>query len=87
MLSLVFNSRLFNQDRVLQFNRYVLTIAFLCLFSFANPIRAQVGNLLWQENFDSLNQDLWTIDIGNGCDQGLCGWGNQELQSLSLIHI
>ena len=87
MLSLVFNSRLFNQDRVLQFNRYVLTIAFLCLFSFANPIRAQVGDLLWQENFDSLNQDLWTIDIGNGCDQGLCGWGNQELQSYQADNV
>ena len=39
-----------------------------------------IGALLWEENFDSFNTDVWTIDIGDGCDQGLCGWGNAELQ-------
>ena len=44
------------------------------------PANAAVGNLLWEDNFDSLNPDTWSVDIGDGCDQGLCGWGNQELQ-------
>ena len=41
---------------------------------------AQVGEVLWEENFNTLNTDVWNIDIGDGCAQGLCGWGNQELQ-------
>jgi beta-glucanase (GH16 family) len=38
--------------------------------------------LVWQDEFDgaSLNQDDWSYDIGDGCDQGICGWGNEELQ-------
>ena len=41
---------------------------------------AQVGEVIWEENFNSLDTDVWNIDIGDGCDQGICGWGNQELQ-------
>ena len=51
------------------------------------PAHAQVGELLWQENFNSLEEDIWTIDIGNGCDQGLCGWGNQELESYQADNV
>lgn len=38
--------------------------------------------LVWEENFDgdSLDTDLWNFELGDGCDQGICGWGNQELQ-------
>ena len=49
----------------------------ICASSQAN---AAVGNLLWEDNFNNLNTDVWNIDVGDGCDQGLCGWGNQELQ-------
>ncbi len=43
---------------------------------------AQVGNLIWEDNFNTFNESVWTKDFGNGCrfGQGLCGWGNQELQ-------
>ncbi|HYG38153.1 MAG TPA: Ig-like domain-containing protein [Cytophagales bacterium] len=42
----------------------------------------QSQNLVWEENFDgpSINPDTWTFDFGDGCERGLCGWGNQELQ-------
>jgi len=43
-------------------------------------VNAAVGNLLWEDNFNSLNPESWHVDVGDGCDQGLCGWGNQELQ-------
>lgn len=46
----------------------------------SNPVSAEVGQLLWEDNFDTLNTDTWTVDVGDGCDQGLCGWGNAELQ-------
>ncbi|MFY0685771.1 MAG: family 16 glycosylhydrolase [Cyclobacteriaceae bacterium] len=38
--------------------------------------------LVWSDEFEgsSLNGDYWTPDVGDGCDQGICGWGNDELQ-------
>ncbi|MBU2869590.1 family 16 glycosylhydrolase [Colwellia sp. E2M01] len=41
---------------------------------------AEVGALLWEDNFNTLDTQNWTVDVGDGCDQGLCGWGNAELQ-------
>lgn len=41
---------------------------------------AQIGEVLWEDNFDSFDASVWNIDIGDGCDIGLCGWGNQELE-------
>lgn len=36
------------------------------------------------EEFDGpLNESLWNVIEGNGCDIGLCGWGNNEAQSYS----
>ncbi|MDO3381281.1 di-heme oxidoredictase family protein [Gilvimarinus algae] len=42
----------------------------------------QVGQLLWEDNFNSLNTEHWNVIEGNGCQLGpnLCGWGNQELE-------
>jgi beta-glucanase (GH16 family) len=38
--------------------------------------------VVWEENFDgdTLDTDIWNFELGDGCDQGICGWGNQELQ-------
>ncbi|HEY7885706.1 MAG TPA: carbohydrate-binding domain-containing protein, partial [Cellvibrionaceae bacterium] len=51
------------------------------LFS-ATSTAQQVGPLLWEENFNTLDTELWNVIEGNGCQYGpdLCGWGNQELQ-------
>jgi hypothetical protein len=39
--------------------------------------------LKWSDEFNGteLNTAYWTYEIGNGCSIGLCGWGNNELQS------
>lgn len=44
-----------------------------------------IGKLLWSEEFNgaSLDGSLWTATTGNGCQIGLCGYGNQELQYYS----
>ncbi len=55
-------------------------IAFTLMFCSLAQGNNNVGNLLWQDNFNSLNPDTWHVDIGDGCAKGLCGWGNQELQ-------
>jgi len=54
-----------------------LTCITLCVTAQSN---ANVGKLLWEDNFNSLNPNLWHVETGDGCDKGLCGWGNQELQ-------
>lgn len=42
----------------------------------------QAQTLVWEDNFDgpSIDGAKWTYDVGNGCQIGLCGWGNNELQ-------
>ena len=44
-----------------------------------------IGKLLWSEEFNgaSLDTTLWAASNGNGCQIGLCGYGNQELEFYS----
>jgi beta-glucanase (GH16 family) len=53
-----------------------------------------IGKLLWSEEFNgaTLDTGLWTASNGNGCQIGLCGYGNQELQfyspnNLSIVNV
>lgn len=38
--------------------------------------------LVWQDEFDGngLDATKWTVQTGDGCDLGICGWGNNERQ-------
>ncbi len=61
--------------------RDVLTLTTLFFTTLCSAVgQAQVGQLLWEDNFDTFDTTVWTPDVGDGCDIGLCGWGNQELQ-------
>jgi len=42
-----------------------------------NPV---IGNLLYEENFNTLDSNVWNAIDSDGCNIGLCGWGNQELE-------
>jgi len=44
-----------------------------------------IGQLLWSEEFNgaTLDSNVWTPYDGNGCQIGLCGYGNAELESYS----
>ncbi len=55
-------------------------IALIVIQFFSQNINAQVGNLIWEDNFNTLNSSIWNADVGNGCEIGLCGWGNAELE-------
>ncbi|MGM9479823.1 glycoside hydrolase family 16 protein [Roseateles sp. NT4] len=53
-----------------------------------------IGKLLWSEEFNgaSLDSTLWSTYDGNGCQIGLCGYGNQELEyyrpgNLSIVNV
>jgi hypothetical protein len=38
---------------------------------------AENSEPMWADEFsDSLNTDIWNIVEGDGCAEGLCGWGN-----------
>lgn len=50
------------------------------LFSIASTCVSATGQLLWQDNFDTLDSNHWSVVSGDGCSQGICGWGNNELQ-------
>ena len=51
----------------------MLTIVTMLILTIC-PINAQIGELIWQEDFNDL--DSWIIETGNGS----WGWGNGELQ-------
>lgn len=38
--------------------------------------------LIWNDEFDGseIDQSKWSYDLGDGCDLGICGWGNNELE-------
>ena len=50
------------------------------LFSGTTSLRAQT--LVWEENFNgtAIDPETWTFDFGDGCERGICGWGNNELE-------
>lgn len=44
--------------------------------------------VIWSDEFDGpagspVDSTKWTNDIGDGCDNGNCGWGNNELEYYS----
>lgn len=38
--------------------------------------------LIWSDEFDgtAIDESKWSYDLGDGCDLGICGWGNNELE-------
>jgi len=57
-------------------------LAFLLLLPLSSVL-GQDYELVWEDNFDGDAVDLskWRFQTGNGCNLGICGWGNNELQS------
>ncbi|MBC8382851.1 MAG: family 16 glycosylhydrolase [Candidatus Cloacimonetes bacterium] len=56
-------------------HRYIITLFLLIILTFSvNLLLAQIGDVIWEENFENL--DNWIIETGNGA----WGWGNGELE-------
>ncbi len=49
---------------------------------YTTPTSYNGMTLIWQDEFNenSLNTSIWNYETGDGCDKGICGWGNNELQ-------
>lgn len=46
------------------------------------PPDTGVWTLVWNDEFDgdTLDPTKWSVQEGDGCDLGICGWGNNERQ-------
>ncbi len=63
-----------------------------CAPTMADVLNPTIGNLLYEENFNTLDSNVWNSIDGDGCEIGLCGWGNQELEyyspnNLSIVNV
>ena len=60
----------------------LLALSGLASASVTNPA---IGQLLWSDEFNgnSVDTATWNLQDGNGCQIGLCGYGNAELQYYS----
>ncbi len=61
---------------------YVRILMCGLIYLSSNLIQAQCPTLVWSDEFDGTELDLtkWEPQIGDGCAEGICGWGNNELQ-------
>ncbi|MFH4968097.1 family 16 glycosylhydrolase [Gaetbulibacter sp. M240] len=50
---------------------------------------AQCPNIVWSDEFSGNSLDLtkWNYQLGDGCAEGICGWGNNELQSYQEANV
>jgi beta-glucanase (GH16 family) len=46
------------------------------------PPTSEPEKILFEDDFNGpeINRTLWNFDLGDGCDRGICGWGNWEKQ-------
>ncbi|MBE1300302.1 MAG: family 16 glycosylhydrolase [Alteromonadaceae bacterium] len=60
----------------------------VCAFS-SSALAQQCQTLIWADEFDAstLNTNAWDIQTGDGCAEGICGWGNSELQNYQADNI
>ncbi|MBQ4822343.1 glycoside hydrolase family 16 protein [Aquimarina sp. MMG016] len=69
-------------------NKIIGFLVISCLFIMScttdeNQTVVTFTNLVAEDNFDvdgQINTSFWNFDIGDGSEQGLPGWGNNELQ-------
>lgn len=62
--------------------KYYQLSVFTALLVVSSLAYAQCPTLVWSDEFDGTALDLnkWEPMVGDGCNYGICGWGNNELQ-------
>ena len=45
------------------------------------PTQLEAYTMVWSDEFETqINPATWSYDLGDGCERGICGWGNNELE-------
>lgn len=59
------------------------------MFCIHQLVIAQCPNIVWSDEFSGSSLDLtkWNYQTGDGCAEGICGWGNNELQSYQEANV
>jgi beta-glucanase (GH16 family) len=77
----------YTTKNIFKIGLYVFTTLLIVVVSGCDPDETQkvanFTNLTWEDNFDTNgapNSANWTYEIGDGTEQGIPGWGNNELQ-------
>jgi beta-glucanase (GH16 family) len=70
----------------LNFKKILSVVALIFSFFLS---QAQCPTLIWADEFTGTSLDLtkWSIQTGDGCQEGICGWGNNELQYYQASNI
>ena len=54
----------------------------LLLFTLQSAYAGTACEPVWEEDFTGpLDDTVWNVVEGDGCAEGICGWGNNEAQS------
>ncbi len=82
ILSDPFNATLGNSAATFTITNDDLHVFGIPTTGYETPTSYDGMTLAWQEEFDGeeIDENTWSFEIGDGCAQGICGWGNEELQ-------
>lgn len=77
----------YTTKNIIKIGSYFFTALLVVVFIGCDPDETQkvvnFTDLTWEDNFDTNgapNPTNWTYEIGDGTEQGIPGWGNNELQ-------
>jgi beta-glucanase (GH16 family) len=64
-------------------------LIFVAFVTLSNTMFAQCPSIIWGDEFtaSSLDQTKWSYQTGDGCQEGICGWGNNELQYYQAANV
>src|SRR5687768_629280 len=74
------NNKNINFIRKIRVVAIVSALMFPGAHAIADVLNPELGEVLYEEHFDTLDPSIWNTVVGDGCNIGLCGWGNGELQ-------
>lgn len=60
--------------------RSLFQILFIALFCLVSSVSHAAWRLVWSDEFRTFDSRNWTHQTGDGCQFGICGWGNAEMQ-------
>lgn len=85
-MKILSNSK-FRPTRLTQPTKHFLPVCFLLLG--AINLYGQCPTVVWADEFtgSSLDETKWSFQTGDGCAEGICGWGNNELQTYQEANV